>query len=255
MFGSKLFQPSSPCCTVKREIASWLDGVAVRLLRAGLPINYVDRVVCELKDHVVDESQFSEAQACDALVNSRVLGVDAETLASQFIVSYRKANWFRRLPKFCWLFAPVPVCLLTYLAWYVASLTVLELVFGIFERPSISPTALTLLEGVYYAGKLTSPAIAGWLLVNAISRAGISWRVKAASALVLAFMFLITSSDLTLPSSAAGTTLVLTIDFEQELNASMVCWQVAQSAVVLLILLSEFLRLRQRINRSLSLLR
>lgn len=232
--------------------------VGQRLLLAGLPLNYVQRVVDELRDHAVDvevaescSGSNSNQSSCD-LSNSdsenlddKCLGVETELLANQFVTSYRTSKWIRRLPGICWLLFPVPLCLLTLLAWYAVSISVLELFFiDVFDEPFLPAGSTLLLEIVFYSGKLIAPVLAAWLLIKTQFYAGISQRGKVAGFVVLAIMFFFTMSDLALPTGVETTELTLTVDVERDMSLSFLFWQLGQTAVVLAILTVECIRWR-----------
>lgn len=219
-----------------------------QLLEAGLPLNYVQRVVDELRDHAADKAEWldsdSDQSSSDSL-DDNCIGVETELLANQFVTSYRTSTWFRRLPGICWLLLPVPLCLLTLLVWYAVSIWVLELFFiDVFDELFLSARSTMMLEIVFYSGKLIAPVFAAWLLLKAQLYAGISQRGKVAGFVVLAVMFFFTMSDFALPTGIETTELTLSLDMERDMSLGILFWQLSQTAVVLAILTVESIRWR-----------
>ena len=207
-----------------------------RLLRAGLPPVYVQRVVDELREHAIDKEHRHYEDS------GRCLGVESDTLADQFVTSYRSAKWFRRLPAFCWILFPIPLCIVSHLVSHAITIAPLLVLVNFFDKPWLSAGEAMLVEGVFYATKLIGPVIAAWLLVHAQYKAAVSYRTKVAGFFVLAIMFFFTMSDLVLYAAAGARSLTLSFDMDREMSLGLLAWQLAQVAIVLAVLMVEVIR-------------
>lgn len=226
--------------------------VGRRLLGAGLPLSYVKRVIAELDDHAIDaeascvyESRTVDSEAGLGNDDARAcLGVETDLLVKQFVCSYRMATWFRRLPGFCWLLLPIPLCLITWPVWYASNVILLEQ-FVEIDNLSVLPFEARVLEGMFYAGKLIVPLIASWLLIKAQLMAGIAHRVRIVGFCVLSLMFFFTVSDLTLPS-VVDMSMELSVAIDGKVPPHLWVWQAAQAAIVLVVLCVEGGRWRRQ---------
>ena len=211
----------------------WLEQVARGMLRAGLPLWYVERTAEELTAHLED-ARLDQPDGAEQFVGS----VSPHRLTSQLVRGYRIGKWYRRLPTIAWLPFPIVVCIGVCLTWYSTGLLLLE---GFFSSLSSPDASHSLLIWFYYAGKLTTPVVATFVLLCALNAAAVGKRLRVINVALLAFMFLVTMTEMSVPTSAGNGHFLLTIDTEQ-----MTLFQPVQALAVIVVCGWEAIRRRRR---------
>lgn len=105
-----------------------LDGMLTQLLRRGLPADYAQRAVAELADHHQDLAEelrargmTEEAAATEA---SRRLG-EPRALVKKTVREYQRRFWCGRWPRLTFLFGPIVLVVLSWLAIVLVALCIL----------------------------------------------------------------------------------------------------------------------------------
>jgi hypothetical protein len=171
-----------------------LNGIVSDLVRRGLPVEYAQRAATELADHhrdLVEELQgtgLDEKQASTEA--SRRLG-DSRALVKKTVREYQRRYWCARWPLLTFLLGPIPILILTYVAFMLALYMVLTPLekLGLFRQTApdgIITTAewlLTLLAIalVGFAG----PAVTMFVLARLAKRAALHWKWLVVSACLL----------------------------------------------------------------------
>jgi hypothetical protein len=187
------------------------DPLRRELLRRGLSLTYIERVIAELDDHRQDllaEELGGEVQVKSVEeIAMNQLGSQRD-LAVAITTSYRRRTFAGRHPFWTFVVAPLPLTLLLWITFYVVtlgSISALRHLFG--ERWAAEGTSPSMLYGmmVLFVVSKFLPAVAA-ALVNArwIARSGrpIYWYIPAC--LVIALVTACHQSKLTFPS-APGT--------------------------------------------------
>jgi hypothetical protein len=103
-----------------------LEPLRQDLVRRGLPLDYVERVIGEMEDHLADLAQDAEraGPGSDAACRptARHLGCPRR-LADLVVSQFRAGSFCGRHPAIAFLLAPLP---LVFLGWVLASVTLLS---------------------------------------------------------------------------------------------------------------------------------
>ena len=208
----------------------WLSEVRSTLGSAGLPTDYVRRTILELSDHVAEQSELDPGH--------RMVDTSPHQLSGQLVTAFRSATWFRKLPNWFWFVAPIPISMVVCLTYYGLSVLLIILCCESFEwrvlgnDNSTSVAAVALLTLVLCVGKLLTPLLAALAMIRGASRAGKPLWVRYGSLIVLAFVFLVTTSELQLPNRFSEGSMTLEIGTDWVADVDLLGWQIAQALVV-----------------------
>lgn len=172
-----------------------LAGLAVALIRRGLPADYAERAAMELADHhrdLVSELRatgLSESQAADEALCR--LG-DARALVKKTVREYQRRYWCGRWPLLTFLFGPISLMLL---AWVATGLLVFGISWPLLKFGIVGPHEP---DGIVSMGeRVVASMVVAWFLfavpamvVLALARlarrAALSWPWIGLAACVLA---------------------------------------------------------------------
>jgi len=164
------------------------ETVAAELRRHGVPRPEAARLLEELEDHVADVlaeqgGSMSESVEIDDRILSR-LG-QPDVLVAAALANRRPASVFGRHPILSFVVAPIPVAILSLIAFAFAAFGTLELVGWVFgERYVIEGRAVRdwpvglvyAVNSLAVAIRFVPPAAAAALLCWCARRGGVSWR-------------------------------------------------------------------------------
>ena len=199
-----------------------LERLGQKLRRAGLPRKYIQRTLSELKDHLLEAEADGSSEADAILVDS---------LASQFIQSYRTASWYRRMPSFVWIPLAFPFAIVFCLAFYMFLLVPVATLRGWFADDfHATMLDVVLLNSLFYIGKVLAPLLAGVVFISILKKTGRPLWVTFASmmGLSLAFLLITTDMSMSLARSEGSLSLGLETDDIEQLSH----WPFVQSFVI-----------------------
>ena len=186
-----------------------LTNMQAELVRRGLPADYVDRIVDELRDHQED-SAAEIARACgdstqaSELAESR-LG-NPRVLAGRIVSEYRARFFAGRHPMVTFLVAPLPALLLAWILYLLAA----YLVFAGVESTLLSNEGsagqhIGVLRAVDFLLVFAVPLLvaAGFCRLARRTCAGLHW--AAISTGLICFAALSLQTQITPPTMGPGT--------------------------------------------------
>ena len=214
----------------------WLETLSQNLRRNGLPPEYVQRCKLEICDHL--------AEAAEHECGLSTFG-EADMLTHEFVRSFRRGRWYRRIPRFVWLFLPFPLTILVSLVFYASAGVLLgEIVDSI--RPTNPQDGYTLLVlWFFYLGKFSTPLCAAYLLLTAMKKAGQTALVRNSAVALLCVAFAMTYSELQLGSTIENSTLSLTLDPARISPQNLVIWQLIQASLVVVVTIRSQVKLQR----------
>jgi hypothetical protein len=175
-----------------------LDELLSQLLRRGLPADYARRAVEELADHhqdLVDELRAAGQGESQAVAEAnRRLG-EPRTLVMKTVGEYQRRYWCGRWRLTAFLFAPIPLLFLVWVATVVlyAALVVWPIDMLGLWGPETPPDGIVSTSEWVVASTIQGwflflvPAVLMLGLARLARRAAMGWRWVAVSACVLAF--------------------------------------------------------------------
>ena len=146
----------------------WLRQVENSLLKAGLPVQYIERTCLELSDHV---------EACrDAGEEVTLLREPPHGLSNQLVRGYRRQGVWRRIPPVVLLLLPFPIAALTLLVYYQFCYVLLLVLFDSLEEMGELPLPVVItLWALFYGGKLAGPLLSGLAMRGIVRRMSRLW--------------------------------------------------------------------------------
>jgi hypothetical protein len=117
-----------------------LAGLAVQLIRRGLPADYSQRAASEIADHycdLVNELQFAGMTGPQAAIEAENRLGDERTLVKRTVREYQRRYWCARWPLLTFFLAPIPMLIA---AWYAFGLAVYLVVIA-SSKLGLTPTS------------------------------------------------------------------------------------------------------------------
>ncbi|MEM9643729.1 MAG: hypothetical protein AAF989_01950 [Planctomycetota bacterium] len=201
----------------------WLDEFNADLIRAGLPTEYVRRCEIELTGHLEEGSQSEESDCW--------LGEPSE-LARSFVLQFRSARWYRRVPAGVWCLLSMPLAVFATICFFEFVAIVYEEAVGFYPRAEALGGFLPVIEWCYFVGKLASPLIAAYVLLRLLRDIGRpAWlRGVCLGVLSVSFLFVLTELQWL---SASDVDLSLNVTSDGLFRSEMLFWQMSQALMVL----------------------
>jgi len=169
----------------------WRSQFERNLARHGLPSEYIRRLSGELDDHYQELSEAGESHPHERLG-------DTEDLANAAISAYQSQTFFGHRPVVGFVFGPVVLALLAWLAYYASVLFVVWMGYASLENALQQRSVVTTLV---LGGRIIPPILAGSLLIWLARRSGRSLRWFALSIGLLAlFCFFGPFAEMQLPT-------------------------------------------------------
>jgi len=172
-----------------------LDGIAVELVRRGLPAEYAERAAAELADHhgdLVEELRPAGMSDSQAATEASLRLGDTRTLIRNTVREYQRRHWCGRWPLLTFLFGPV---LLMLAAWAASGLLVFGTFWPLLKLGIVGPHEP---DGIVSMGEwivdrtvlvwflFTVPAVVVWAFARLARQAALRWPWVGMAACVLA---------------------------------------------------------------------
>ncbi len=204
-----------------------LDELKTRLFKAGMPRWCVLRTTAELHDHAC------ELQLASEDVERVLFSGSIEKFASTLICSYRSAKWIRRTPNWICIIAPAPLALAVCLLFYAAGVTLIDSLLEVGSpNANLNAAQRYIPQMFFYAGKIVTPFVATNILCLILSWVARPAWVLCTAVTLLAVVFFLSFTEMSLPTATDEATFLLTVEIER-LAASTLPWQLTQATVVL----------------------
>ena len=201
--------------------------LAAELFQSGLPVNYVQRVVAELRDHQRDIEE-SEGAA-------RSLG-ELSVLKDTIVESYRQQSFAGRRPMTVFVlgsFFAAPLLALAYAVFVVI------VCVGIFPACGFdlvydmkSEWAHIAVYGAVYCGAILPYLIPAVWLSRAAQRAGRGRCWLLVSVVLQIFVALATTVSFHIESGAPGESEIGVVFCSEKVSPAMTAWRIACQALI-----------------------
>lgn len=203
------------------------DRLARELRRRGLPAEYVERLLEELRDHVSDLVAFQEGghgmEAEKIHGAAERLGSEA-TLASAAVQEFRRRTFTGRHPVLMFLLAPIPLTLFAWIIYFLAAYAVgcLGVLVGgdwvrIEGKPFSEWPAFVVWSQMafLFAAPIVPPTLVTVLMCRWASRSGRHWLWPAAACLLFALLAGLFHIRLELPYAPGTGKLMLCLMYSR----------------------------------------
>jgi hypothetical protein len=171
-----------------------LNHLVVQLVRRGLPVDYAERAVAEFDDHHRDllgelhAGGWSDSHA--AAEATRRLG-DSRTLIKKTAREYQRRHWCARWRLITFLFGPVPLLLLSWIALTLAMFCIvwplerIGILPAIYDSGTLSAGQCLVMRLWFASLGFGVPAFTMLVLIRLARRAALNWKWVAVSACIL----------------------------------------------------------------------